>query len=91
MHNLLLGTSKHIIDVWKSHSLLESKDLEKIQDKVNVFFTPPDIGRIPTKICSGFAGLAVEKLDDIFFFVYHLPTIAGICLLKYAIFFAAAK
>ena len=35
MHNLLLGTAKHVTEIWKERSILTSKDFLLIQEKVN--------------------------------------------------------
>ncbi len=37
MHNLLLGTCKHIVEIWRTRSLLSSKDFDAIQEKVDAF------------------------------------------------------
>ena len=54
MHNLLLGTAKHVIDVWKCLSILYSRCFANIQQKVDSFIALPDIGRMPPKITCGF-------------------------------------
>ena len=56
MYNLLLGTAKHVMSVWKEKGIIKSTQLEGIQSKVDCFQTPSDVGRIPSKIQSGFAG-----------------------------------
>ncbi len=43
MHNLLLGTAKHITELWKNQSILTSKDFDKIQGRVNSFVCPSDV------------------------------------------------
>ncbi len=60
MHNLLLGTSKHITEIWKKRSILTSKEFAIIQEKVDSFVSPADIGRIPSKISSGFSGFTAD-------------------------------
>lgn len=50
MHNLLLGTAKHVLSVWKSTGVIGESHFDDIQSKVNAFVTPTDIGRIPGKI-----------------------------------------
>lgn len=47
MHNLLLGTAKHMIETWKCLSVIDSKTFDIIQQKVDSFTSPPDIGRLP--------------------------------------------
>ena len=38
----------------------DDKDLNVIQQKVNSFVTPDDVGRIPSKISSSFSGFTAE-------------------------------
>ena len=61
MHNLLLGTSKKIIELWKSNNVLTDKDFSKIQERVDSFTCPSDLGRLPSKISSQFAGFTAEQ------------------------------
>ena len=61
MHNLLLGTAKHMLAVWKSHGLLVHDHFESIQKKVDSFVTPSDVGRIPFRIASGFSGFTADQ------------------------------
>ena len=63
MHNILLGTTKLMIVIWKEKSLLSTNDFEKIQEQVN-FVTPPDVGRIPHKISSGFSAFTADQLKN---------------------------
>ena len=61
MHNLLLGTAKHVLSVWKSAGIIEESHLFDVQRKVDAFITPTDIGRIPEKITSGFSSFTAEQ------------------------------
>ena len=61
MHNLLLGTAKHMLSVWRDKNLVKPKHFEEIQAKVDKFHTPGDVGRIPTKIASGFSSFTAEQ------------------------------
>lgn len=61
MHNLLLGTDKHVLSVWKSTGIIGDSHLIDIQKKVDAFITPTDIRRIPGKITSGFSGFTAEQ------------------------------
>ena len=40
MHNLLLGTSKMMVGLWKSSGILSEKDLAAIQSRVDSFVCP---------------------------------------------------
>ena len=61
MHNLLLGTAKHITEIWKTRSILSSSQFEVIQEKVDGIVTPSDLGRLPFKISSGFSGFTADQ------------------------------
>ena len=61
MHNLFLGTAKHCVDVWKSTGLISTDDLLIMQMRVNNYFCPSDIGRIPSKIQLSFAGFTADQ------------------------------
>ena len=77
MHNLWLGTSKNLMELWKSSQLLIDKDFCIIQQRVNGFITPNDIGRIPSKIASNCAGFTAEQWKNwtIYFSLYALQGI----------------
>jgi hypothetical protein len=76
MHNLLLGTAKHIVDTWKETGVLNKKNVD-IQEKVDSFVSPGDIGRVPMKISSGFAGFTAEQWKNwiIFYSLFALKDI----------------
>ena len=61
MHNLLLGTAKQMAHIWTELGFLTESQDEEIQKKVDSFYTPDDIGRIPSKISSGFSRLTADQ------------------------------
>lgn len=61
MHNLFLGTSKRLLQLWKEHCILTDSDFESIQDQINDINPPPNIGRLPHKIAARFAGFTAEQ------------------------------
>lgn len=61
MHNILLGSSKHITGLWKNLGLVKDGDNERIQALVDKFVTPTDVGRIPYKIASGFSSFTADQ------------------------------
>ena len=66
MHNLFLGTSKHMIKkVWIGRQIISESDLDTIQLRITESVVPPDIGRIPLKIKSGFADLNADELKKL--------------------------
>ena len=50
MHNMLLGTPKRMVAIWKTLELLNADNFAAIQESVDRFTTPSDVGRIPHKI-----------------------------------------
>jgi hypothetical protein len=64
MRNLLLGTTKRMLKIWKTSGLLTDKDFKELQYRVNEMATPAGIGRLPLKIASGFAGFTADQLKN---------------------------
>ena len=65
MHNLYLGTAKHILkDVWTEQGLINQKTMSLIQNRVNVTSTPNYVGRIPLKIASFFSGFTADQFKN---------------------------
>ena len=61
MHNLLLGTGKYLMKLWKERGILTEENFETIQAKVNDMQVPANIGRIPHKISSNFSGFTADQ------------------------------
>ena len=47
MHNLFLGTAKHVFKLWIEKNLLSKKDLKVLEDRINYFDVGTGIGRLP--------------------------------------------
>ena len=47
MHCLFLGIAKTFFKTWIAHSIISAEDFLSIQQKVDSFDCPPDIGRLP--------------------------------------------
>ena len=97
MHNLLLGTAKHMLSVWKDLNLFTTDQFEVIQQKVNSFHTPADVGRIPTKISSGFSGFSADQWRNwtLLYSLYALKDVLYYshfnCWSKLVIYYAAGQ
>lgn len=61
MHNLLLGTAKHVMKTWISKGIITSKDLEAIEEVALKIKSPYDVGRMPLKISGNFAGFTADQ------------------------------
>ena len=77
MHNLLLGTAKRALSIWKTKNIVNLEALTGIQNCVDKFVVPSDIGRIPSKIASGFSGFTANQWKH-WVIIYSL-----ICMKKY--------
>ena len=61
MHNVLLGSAKHMMMLWKENKIVTETHFANIQAIVDKFVTPVDIGRIPYKIASGFSAFTADQ------------------------------
>ena len=62
MHNLFLGTGKHMMEVWlKLPDNPMRKNLDRIESLVSEFIIPEGIGRLPSKISSHFGGFTADQ------------------------------
>ena len=61
MHNLLLGTAKHMIDVWVKVGLLSTQSFTAIKETTSLLTCPCDVGRLPVKIGSSFSGFTADQ------------------------------
>lgn len=61
MHNLLLGTSKHMLEVWVKLDLLTTSSFDIIEKAASLLSCPNDVGRLPLKIGSSFSGFTADQ------------------------------
>ena len=61
MHNLLLGTAKYLLTMWKDEQILTRSQFDHIQQEVDAIRVPPGIGRVPHKISSNFSGFTADQ------------------------------
>ena len=74
MHNLSLGLAKHHLrNMWIAFGLITDAHFKVVQDRIDRFLVPPDIGHIPTKIQSGFSLFTAEQFKN---WVIHYSIIA---------------
>jgi ssDNA-binding Zn-finger/Zn-ribbon topoisomerase 1 len=77
MHCLFLGIARWIVkQLWIDGGVLKSDNLEDIQEKMNEFKVPSDLGRIPGKVhCGeGFANFTADQWRN-FFTIYATVTL----------------
>ena len=65
MHNLFLGSGKHIVkNIWIQRGLISESQFDLIQDRTDRIICPPGIGRIPNKINSGFSSFTADHFKN---------------------------
>lgn len=77
MHNLLLGTANHVLNTWVNEGIISTKDLEKMQSRVDSVKVPSDVGRLPSKIAHGFSGFTADQWKH-WVCIYSLFALKGI-------------
>ena len=60
MHNILLGTPKHMKLYGKKRGYLSNAQFNDVQLICDRFTVPADVGRIPHKISSGFGSFTAD-------------------------------
>ena len=61
MHNLPLGSAKHVLKTWTEMGILSESDLEREQKRVSLVKPPSEIGCIQSKISEGFKGFTGDQ------------------------------
>ena len=61
MHNMLLGTAKHVIKTWIKNEIITPQKLQIIEERVSQIQSPYDVGRLPLKISSTFTGFTANQ------------------------------
>ena len=77
MHNLFLGTGKHMLSIWVEHNIFSQDHFIRIQEFIDSMSVPSDIGRIPSKIASGFSGFTADQFK-IWITIYPTPALFNI-------------
>lgn len=61
MHNLFLGTAKHMFKKWIELDILTPEKLALIDDNIKQLTIPQDYGRLPKNISSNYGGFTAEQ------------------------------
>ena len=64
MHNLLLGTSKHMFTLWVERGILTQKMLLDIEQRISAFYVPADVGRLPSRISSLYGSFTAAQWQN---------------------------
>ena len=77
MHNLFLGTGRHMLHLWLSLGIVNTNHFSLIQEFLDGMVVPSDIGRIPHKVSTGFSGFTAEQFKN-WITIYSIPALHGI-------------
>lgn len=61
MHNLFLGTAKHVFKLWVKNNLLTKKDLKALREHNHLFNVGKEVGRLPHRIASNYCGYIASQ------------------------------
>ena len=61
MHNMYLGTGKHLLQTWINEQLLTDNQLTQVENMVKLFRMPANIGRIPSNIMSSYGSFTASQ------------------------------
>ena len=77
MHNLYLGTGKHLFKLWIALGLLSSEQLIELEERIRSFHLPPDVGRLPSNISSNYGGYTASQWRN-WITIYSAVVLKGI-------------
>ena len=61
MHNMFLGTGKHVFSVWVEMKTLSKQNLEEIEQRIKLFKIPNGVGRLPSHMSSGYGSFTANQ------------------------------
>ena len=77
MHCIFLGLAKHTVQTWKDKGILQPKDFNIMQEKVNMVLPPSKIGRIPRKIECAFSSFTADEWKN-WILIYSIFALYGV-------------
>jgi hypothetical protein len=78
MHNIFLGSAKCVMKrLWIDRGIITQTQLLEMQKFVDGFHVPPDIGRLPRKLETGFSGFTAAQFKN-WVNLYSIPSLCGI-------------
>ena len=77
MHNLFLGTAKHVFKLWVSKGHLSKQQLKQIEERCHKMEVPPEMGRLPKNMSSNHGSYTAEQWKNwtLVYSVYALKDI----------------
>ena len=77
MHDLFLGTAKHVFETWTDTKLLPPSKLKLLQEQLDRLQATSDLGRLPGKVESVFGGWTAAQWKNftIYYSLYAIDTV----------------
>ena len=85
MHNLFLGSAKHFLkSLLIGRGIISTSQFNVIQQRVDSVTVPPDVGRIPQKIHTGFSSFTADQWKNwvLYFSLLSMHDILGSDILE---------
>ena len=61
MHNLFLGTGKHVFSLWVERTILTKEKMSILANKIKMFSVPVGVGRLPSSILSSYQAYTASQ------------------------------
>ena len=71
--NFVVGTAKNMFRIWKECNFLNHDTFpRRLHSRVDSFQVPSDVGKLPTKLESGFDGFTADEQNKLDNFVFNV-------------------
>jgi len=77
MHNLFLGTGKHMFELWVERGTLTKSDITEIESHISLFKVPAGVGRLPGRIGSHYGGFTADQWKN-WILLYSASVLKGL-------------
>lgn len=77
MHNLFLGTGKHMFELWIERGTLSKSDITEIERRISLFKVPAGVGRLPGRIGSRYGGFTADQWKN-WILLYSATVLKGL-------------
>ena len=79
MHNLFLGTGKHMFSLWVERDILTKEKMSILSNKIKMFSVPVGIGRLPSSISSSYGAYTASQWKN-WITIYSPVVLKGLLL-----------
>ena len=66
-----------MLNLWLENNVLSNKNYQTVQESVDSFVLPSDVGRIPHKIFTGFSDFTADQFKN-WITIFSIPSLFGI-------------